>query len=33
MSDNKETKVKVQEGYLNFLRKERIPVAVHFFTG
>ncbi len=33
MSNNKETKVKVQEGYLNFLRKERIPVAVHFFTG
>jgi host factor-I protein len=33
VSNNKETKVKVQEGYLNFLRKERIPVAVHFFTG
>jgi host factor-I protein len=33
VSNDKETKVKVQEGYLNFLRKERIPVAVHFFTG
>ncbi|MFA0779877.1 MAG: hypothetical protein RJAPGHWK_001384 [Candidatus Fervidibacter sp.] len=33
VSTNKETKIKVQDGYLNFLRKERIPVAVHFFTG
>ncbi len=33
MSNNKELKVKVQDGYLNFLRRERVPVAVHFFTG
>lgn len=26
-------KLKVQDGYLNFLRRERVPVAVHFFTG
>ncbi|MCS7186099.1 MAG: RNA chaperone Hfq [Armatimonadetes bacterium] len=32
MSNEKE-KLKVQDGYLNFLRRERIPVAVHFFTG
>ncbi len=32
MSNEKE-KLKVQDGYLNFLRKERVPVAVHFFTG
>ncbi|MGQ9463757.1 MAG: RNA chaperone Hfq [Candidatus Fervidibacter sp.] len=30
MSDDK---LKVQDGYLNFLRRERVPVAVHFFTG
>lgn len=28
-----EKSLKIQEGYLNFLRRERIPVAVHFFTG
>jgi host factor-I protein len=28
-----EKQMKVQDGYLNFLRRERIPVAVHFFTG
>lgn len=33
MSNNKELKVKVQDGYLNFLKRERVPVAVHFFTG
>ncbi len=32
MSNEKE-KLKVQDGYLNFLRRERVPVAVHFFTG
>lgn len=30
---NEKEKLKVQDGYLNFLRRERIPVAVHFFTG
>lgn len=33
VANNRDTKIKVQDGYLNFLRKERIPVAVHFFTG
>lgn len=33
MSNEKEQKLKVQDGYLNFLRRERIPVAAHFFTG
>ncbi len=28
-----ERSLKVQDGYLNFLRRERIPVAVHFLTG
>ncbi|MFA0740778.1 MAG: hypothetical protein DFNUSKGM_000885 [Candidatus Fervidibacter sacchari] len=28
-----EKQMKIQDGYLNFLRRERIPVAVHFFTG
>lgn len=28
-----EHRVKVQDGFLNFLRRERVPVAVHFFTG
>lgn len=28
-----EKTMKIQDGYLNFLRRERIPVAVHFFTG
>ncbi len=33
VANSRDTKVKVQDGYLNFLRRERIPVAVHFFTG
>lgn len=28
-----ERTMKIQDGYLNFLRRERIPVAIHFFTG
>ncbi|MCS7266049.1 MAG: RNA chaperone Hfq [Armatimonadetes bacterium] len=30
---NSEKSLKIQDGYLNFLRRERVPVAVHFFTG